>query len=205
MILEFSNILTFISLILIIFTLIYLIYQIFSRSKYTSRYISKYTKDMEGNGKKTYFKPPSNDPPTFLNSLFDESLTKSSGKIDINCFYCALLDLINRKYISVKIVNKKNQSPNKVNLIKKLFNNKHDSKNSKFVDKVILKVNNTSLKSDLRPFEKNILKCVSTLEYNGNIDILNINKVIKKRLKVNIFQKNYDAWMKNFYLDFFLK
>lgn len=94
------------------------------------------------------------------------------------------MDLINRKYVSVKIISK------------------FDSKNEKTLDKIILKINSRST-DKLHPFEKNVLKCISVLKYKGTINILDTKDTLRKRLKVNSFQKNYDAWMKNFYNEFF--
>ena len=124
---------------------------------------------------------PNNDPPALINSLFISRV--HAGGISIKSFYLTLLDLINRKYVSVKIISK------------------NDPDHGETLDKIILKINNHST-DKLHPFEKNVLKCIAILKYKGNINILNMKDIIKKRLKVNNFQKNYDAWTKNFYHEF---
>ncbi|MDR2967257.1 MAG: DUF2207 domain-containing protein [Methanobacteriaceae archaeon] len=124
---------------------------------------------------------PNNDPPALINFIFVSGL--NVGGINIKSFYLTLLDLINRKYVSVKIISKV------------------DSDRGKILDKIILKINRHSI-DKLHPFEKNVLKCISVLKYRGNINILSAKDTIKKRLKVNTFQKNYYAWMKNFYNEF---
>ena len=156
--LEFFDILTVILLMLIIFTLIFLIYRLFPKSKHS---------------KKINYQPPSNDPPALINSFFASKINNRLGGINVESFYLTLLDLINRKHVSVKILSKKG-------------------------NKIILKVNKSSTES-LPLFEKNVLRCISALEYKGTINILDTKKTITKKLKVNTFQKNYDAWMKNFY------
>ena len=128
--------------------------------------------------KKVDCQAPSNDPPAFINSLF--ARRTKINEISIGSFYLTLLDLINRRYISVQIVSKKQDT------------------NRKTLDKIILKINNHST-TKLHPFERNVLRCVSSLKYQGNINLLDTKNAINKRLKVNTFQKNYDAWIKNFY------
>jgi len=124
---------------------------------------------------------PNNDPPALINSLFVSRI--HVGGLSIKSFYLTLLDLINRKYISVKIISKA------------------DSDYGKALDKIILKINRSSI-DKLHPFEKNVLKCIYVLKYKGNINILDTKNIIQKRLKVNTFQKNYDDWMENFYNEF---
>lgn len=92
MVLEFSNILTIILLALIIFPIIYLVYRIFPK---------------DDHAKEIYYQPPSDDPPAFINSLFGGGISRMVSEINIGSFYITLLDLINRNYISVKIVTKK--------------------------------------------------------------------------------------------------
>jgi hypothetical protein len=136
--------------------------------------------------KELYDKPINNNPPALINSFFGNGINKRVGDINIESFYLSLLDLINRNYVSVKIVSKKNKS---------------DLKEGKVLDKIILNLNKSSA-DKLAPFEKNVLKCLDALECKGSIDILNTKGLVYKRLKVSTFQKNYDAWMKNFYEDY---
>lgn len=196
MILTLSDILTILILILVIIPLI--IYLLYGKSLKI--------KSVE----KIYFKPPSNDSPAIINSFFDGGINKQIGEINTGSFYLTLLDLINRNYISVKIISKKQKPFNK-----KQKDNKGDAQNKlnifhskkfelgheKELSKIILKINKHS--DELHAFEKNVLKCLSALENKGNIDILNTNEALKKRLKVNTFQKNYDGWIKNFHEEFF--
>ena len=178
-ILEFSNILTIMLMILIIFSvIIYLIYRLYPKVKYN---------------KESYDEPISDDPPALINSFFGGKIV---GEINIESFYITILDLINRKYISVKIVSKNQKIAKKTK--RKIFQNKTVLEDEKVLDKIILKINKSSI-DKLHPFEKNVLRCLATLKYKGDIDILNTKDVIYKRLKVNVFQKNYDAWMKNFH------
>ena len=182
MVLELFNILTIVLLILIVFPLIvYLFYNMYPKSK---------------NDNELYDKPINNDPPALINSFFISGINKRVGDINIGSFYITLLDLINRKYVSVKIITKKN----KVAKGEK-SQNKSVLEEGKVLDKIILKINKSSL-DKLDSFEKNVLKCLDTLECKGNIDIINTKGLIYKRLKVNTFQKNYDAWMKNFYEEY---
>ena len=132
-------------------------------------------------------KIPNNDPPALINSLFSSRI--NAGGVNMKNFYLTLLDLINRKYISVKIISKNHETEHYT---------RSDSKHWKTLDKIILKINRHST-DKLHPFERNVLKCISTLKYKGNINILDTEDTIKKRLKVNTFQKNYDNWIKNFY------
>lgn len=190
MVLEFFNILTIILLILIIFPIISLLYRIFPKNKYSN---------------KIYHQPPSNDPPAFINSLFGGGISRMVGEIDIGSFYLTLLDLINRKYVSVKIVAKKdiqNKTQNEKAVFKRVQNKKVESEHEKSLDKIILKINKKS-RDRLYPFEKNVLRCIHALENKGNINILDTREALTKRLKVNTFQKNYDAWIKNFHEEFF--
>jgi uncharacterized membrane protein len=185
MALEFFNILTVILLALITFPLIFLIYRGFPKNKYS---------------KKVYNKIPSNDPPALINSLFGRRISKT-GEINIGSFYLTLLDLINRNYISVRLISKNEKIASEGNN-KDMPQAKTDFENIKALDKVILKINKQNI-DKLHPFERNVLKCLDTLEYQGNIDILNTKDLLYKRLKVNTFQKNYDEWIKNFYHEFF--
>ncbi|MGL4669741.1 MAG: DUF2207 family protein [Methanobacteriaceae archaeon] len=197
MVLESFNISIIMILLLIFPLIVYLIYEILPKIKH-----NKYNKEI-------YYNPPTNDPPALINSLFGGGINKERGEINIECFYSTLLDLINRKYVSVKIVSKKYKVPNKKNKenkLKKSQNNEIDLEYEKSLDKVILKINKLRVNKPLDklyPFEKNVLKCISVLEHNGNIDILNTVDITTKRLKVNTFQKNYDNWIKNFYNEFF--
>jgi hypothetical protein len=125
---------------------------------------------------------PGSYPPALIKNLFGSGI--NAGEINIGSFYLTLLDLINKKYVSVKIVSKKS-----------------DLEKVKTLDKIILQINRQSA-AKLHPFEKNVLKCVYALKFKGNIDILSTKNVIRKKLKVNTFQKNYDAWMENFYSEF---
>jgi len=130
------------------------------------------------------YKTPNNYPPALVNFLFAKG--KKAGEININSFYLTLLDLINRKYVSVKTVSKKNDSTGKT------------------LEKIILNINRKSA-AKLHPYEKNVLRCMYALKCKGEINILSSREVVRKRLKVNTFQKNYDAWMKNFYQEFIQK
>jgi len=128
------------------------------------------------------YQTPNNFPPSLVNFLFGSG--KNAGEINIGSFYLTLLDLINRKYVSVKIVCKKS-----------------GEEQEKTLDKIILNINRQSA-AKLDPYEKNVLRCVYALKCKGNINILSTNEVVRKRLKVKTFQKNYDAWMENFYTEF---
>ncbi|MBZ9571649.1 DUF2207 domain-containing protein [Methanobrevibacter sp. TMH8] len=187
MALEFSNILTIIILILIVFPVIYLIYIMLPKNKHS---------------KEIYQKPPTKDPPAFVNSLFGSGINKMVGEINIGSFYLTLLDLINRKYVSVRITTKKDQH-NQHNQHKTTNERiKKSESREKTLDKIILKINEKST-DKLHPFEKNVLRCIHSLENKGNINILDTKEALTKRLKVNSFQKNYDNWIKNFHEEFF--
>jgi uncharacterized membrane protein len=114
---------------------------------------------------------PNNDPSALINSFFAGNRINYS--INIESFYLTLLDLINRKFVSVKIVCKK------------------DKMDEKTLDTIILKINRHST-DKLHLFEKNVLKCISTLEYRKSINLLDTTDTLYKRLKVKIFQTNYD-------------
>ena len=183
MVFELSNILTIVLLILIILPLlIYLVYNREAQVKYSN---------------KTYSEPPSNDPPALINSFFCRGIDNPSAGINIKSFYITLLDLINRKYISVKIVSK-----NIVDGKEKKSQSNGDLEYKKTLDKIILKVNTQSI-DKLALFEKNVLNVLNSLEDKGNIDLLNTKDVQTKRLKVSKFQKNYDNWMANLYNEYF--
>lgn len=191
---EFMNILTIILLILIIFSLTFLIYRKFSK------------KDQNKQNNEMNFEKLKNNPPALINSLFANGISRKVGEINIDSFYLTLLDLINKNYVSIKLITKKDKKHGEKNTLGIFESGKDNSKSGlnsyKTLDKIILKINNHSTKN-LHPFEKNILRCIHSLESNGNIDLLNIKKAISKRLKVNTFQKNYDAWMKNFHEEYF--
>jgi len=186
MVLEYFNILSIVLLILVIFPLIiYLIWGLSPKIKYD---------------KKVNYKAPNNDPPALVNFLFSGGINNNFDEINIGSFYLTLLDLINRKYISVRIVSKKYRVDN--NTKESIFHNKDDFEDKKVLDKIILKIKKQHIE-ELHLFEKNVLRCLATLENKGNIDILSTKELLYKRLKVSTFQKNYDAWMKNFYDEFF--
>ncbi|MCL2157755.1 MAG: DUF2207 domain-containing protein [Methanobrevibacter sp.] len=147
------------------------------------------------------YQTPSNNPPALIKFFFGSRM--HLGEVNIGSFYLTLLDLINRKYVSVKIVRKKykfNEKTHDKNDIGKKSNSEH----RKILEKIILQINRQSA-AKLHPFEKNVLRCIYALKCKGNIDICNTKDAIRKRLKVSTFQKNYDAWMENFYNEFIKK
>ena len=103
---------------------------------------------------------PNNDPPALINYFFVNRIRV--GGISIKSFYLTFLDLINKKYISVKIISKV------------------DSDHEKTLDKLILKINNHST-DKLHPFEKNVLKCIVVLKHKGKISIFLIQKILSKK------------------------
>jgi len=67
------------------------------------------------------YQTPYNYSPALVNILFAKG--KKAGEININSFYLTLLDLINKKYVSVKIVinNKTREKTETINLLLSSF------------------------------------------------------------------------------------
>ena len=111
------------------------------------------------NNENKFQQPPNNDPPALIKYFFGSRT--HVGEINIGSFYLTLLDLINRKYVSVQIVSKKNKNPKKYD--EDNYWKKSVSKPAKTLDKIILKINRQSV-ANLHPFEKNVLRCIYALK-----------------------------------------
>jgi uncharacterized membrane protein len=135
---------------------------------------------------------PSSDSPAIINSLFGKGF-KKVGEINNDGFQATVLDLINKKYLKANFVkfDEKEKTHN--------FNNKSNRK-------ILLKINRKrvfSNKAKLKKYEKNVLRCLHSIEKKGIIDFENTKEMLNKRTKAKIFKTNYNEWGKNLKKEYF--
>ena len=133
-----------------------------------------------------------NNSPALINALLGKGF-KNVGEVNINGFQATILDLINRKYL-------------KANFVKSNKKKEPQSQENEENYKILLKINREhvfSNKANIKKYEKNILRCLHSIEKKGIIDFENSAEMFKKRTKDRIFKENYMAWSKNLEEEYF--
>lgn len=116
--------------------------------------------------------PPTDDTPAFVNSICG-SFGKTVGKPDMKGFQATIMDLINRKYLT--IANKDSESGN-----------------------TNLKINPESNLSELKPFETQLINILKNFEYDGIINFDMMKKDLKDRDSARSFSDKFKLWCDDF-------
>ena len=129
---------------------------------------------------------PTDDPPALVNAICVHGVSKGIGEPDMNGFRATIMDLINRKYLTMGTVSKENQSF-KDSLMGKV-------KNQAPKKSVYLQINTEKDLSKLENFEMDVLNILRKFERDGTINLEDMNQDIKDRGNAEAFRDAYGTW-----------
>ena len=125
------------------------------------RYNDRYERDL-----------PTDDPPAVINAICGSGGSIEVGEPDMNGFIATIMDLINRKYINLKIIS----------------DDKADEK------VIILERNKKKDNSDLELFESSAMSFLKRFEVNGELSLKEIEKNLKDPVNARSFNRIYKSW-----------
>lgn len=117
--------------------------------------------------------PPTKDSPAFVNAM-QGGFGKTVGEPDTHGFQATIMDLINRKVISIS---------------------KEESNGLK--NSTIMEINYDKL-SELKPFEKKVLNILKPFELNGKINLDHMESSLKGSQIAKNFSTEIEYWEKSF-------
>jgi len=138
--------------------------------------------------KKIETEAPTDDSPAIINSLLGKGSGKIVGEPNVEGYQATILDLINKKYLKIKLINTKEKNSSISN---------HDKKSQK---KMVLIINRKLLdchKTKLENYEKSMIKTLPAIERKGIIDFEKSKHILYKRSKAKSFQSNYLQWIED--------
>ncbi|MDL2246952.1 DUF2207 domain-containing protein [Methanobrevibacter sp. OttesenSCG-928-K11] len=112
--------------------------------------------------------PPSDDSPLFVNAMF----TGSIGSLDKKGFQSVIMDLINKKYISLE-----ETSENK---------------------DINLKINYGKDLSSLKDYESGVINILKDFESEGIINLKDMKSTLSKESNARKFKGKYDLWVSDY-------
>lgn len=158
------NFKTFLYSILAVLMLISIIIPVLIYLKYgrepKSNYNAEYEREL-----------PTNDPPAMINALSGKGFGKNVGEPNMDGFQATIMDLINRKYLTI-------------------VDAEPDKKGKKSIN---LKMNEIS-HDDLNKFEKDVIRFLNNFKYDGVISLDKMKKDLKNRENAKSFKSIYDLW-----------
>jgi uncharacterized membrane protein len=114
---------------------------------------------------------PTNDSPAFVNSISGSGVSKDIGELNMDGFSATIMDLINRKCLSI--------IPKEDNELAKSTN---------------LKINNSDF-SQLKLFEKDVINFLNKYEISKGIDLNLMNERLNERKNTIEFKNSFDSWV----------
>ena len=132
----------------------------------------KYGREPKSNYNAEYERElPTNDPPAMINALSGKGFGKNVGEPNMDGFQATIMDLINRKYLTI-------------------VDAEPDKKGKKSIN---LKMNEIS-HDDLNKFEKDVIRFLNNFKYDGVISLDKMKKDLKNRENAKSFKSIYDLW-----------
>jgi uncharacterized membrane protein len=169
------NFKTFIYSILAILMLLSIIIPVLIYLKYgrepKSNYHAEYEREL-----------PTNDPPAMVNALSGKGFGKNVGEPNMDGFQATIMDLINRKYLTI-------------------VDAEPDKKGKKSIN---LRMNEIS-HDDLNKFEKDVIRFLNNFKYDGVISLDKMKKDLKDRENAKSFKSIYDLWRADLRTEFLNK
>ena len=118
---------------------------------------------------------PTNDPPAIVNAICGSGLSKKIGKPDMDGFKATIMDLINRKYLTLE--------------------NEHSDNEGYGVDSsMFLKINSKMDSSQLEEFELDVMNFLKIFEDEGLISMDRISNDMSNPEIANTFKNTYNNW-----------
>ena len=117
--------------------------------------------------------PPTNDSPVFVNAM-QGGFGSIIGLPDTHGFQAAIMDLINRKYISISKLEE-----------------------GKLKNSIVMEIN-YSKKDELEYFEKEVLSILRPFEIDGKISLDYMESSLRGSVISKTFSKNLNSWKENF-------
>jgi len=122
---------------------------------------------------------PTDDPPAIVNAICGPGFSKKVGEPDMDGFKATIMDLINRKYLTME------NEPASDDLDKEGYG---------LAGSMFLRYNSDKDTSELESFEKNIINFLSQFEEDGLISLDAISSNLSETETAKSFRETYNSW-----------